>query len=50
MIFLKVIGHLFFEKMEDFYSKFIPTKEILEKDAKNYTYVEEGIQISRVMV
>lgn len=46
----QVIGHLFFEKTEDFYSKFLPNKEILEKDAKNYTNVEAIIQISRVVV
>ncbi|PIF46128.1 uncharacterized protein (TIGR02118 family) [Chryseobacterium sp. 52] len=46
----RVIGHLFFEKVEDFYTRFLPNKETLEKDALHYTNVKAVIQISRVIV
>lgn len=46
----KVIGHLFFERIEEFYEKFLPKKRILEEDAKNYTSVNALIQISKVVV
>lgn len=46
----KVIGHLFFDKVEDFYERFLPKKEILEEDAKNYTNVDAILQISKVVV
>lgn len=45
----KVIGHLFFEKAEDFYSRFLSKKELLEEDAKNYTNVSAIVQVSKVI-
>ncbi|WP_428229050.1 EthD family reductase [Flavobacterium sp.] len=46
----KIIGHLFFESMEDFYDKFLANKEILYQDALNYTNVIPVLQISKVLV
>lgn len=46
----KVIGHLFFEELDQFYDHFLPNKKRLEKDAENYTNVEAVIQISKVVV
>lgn len=46
----KVIGHLFFEKVEDFYLNFLPNEELLRKDSENYTNVDPILQICRVIV
>lgn len=46
----KVIGHLFFEKVEDFYLNFLPNEELLRKDSQNDTNVDPILQICRVIV
>lgn len=46
----KVIGHLFFEKVADFYDNFLPNQALLEADASRYTNVPPEIQISKVIM
>jgi uncharacterized protein (TIGR02118 family) len=46
----KVIGHLFFDHVDDFYARYLPNKDLLTDDAKNYTNVNPVIQISKVIV
>jgi len=46
----KIIGHLFFESVEDFYEKFLPNKEILFEDALKYTNIVPTLQISKVLI
>ncbi|OXA70487.1 hypothetical protein B0A67_15845 [Flavobacterium aquidurense] len=46
----QIIGHLFFENVEDFYERFLPNKEILFKDALQYTNVAPILQISKVLI
>lgn len=50
LVYYRVIGHLFFEKTEDFYEKFLPNEEILVEDAKRYTNVTPILQISKVLI
>lgn len=44
-----VIGRLFFENTDDFYNRYLPKKDILEKDLLNYTDVKPIAQISNIV-
>lgn len=46
----EIIGHLFFEKEEHFYKKFLPEQERLSEDALNYTNIIPFIQINKVLL
>lgn len=50
LILYKIIGHLFFEKKEDFFAKFLPEADRLSKDALNYTDIIPIIQINKILV
>jgi uncharacterized protein (TIGR02118 family) len=50
LISYKIIGHLFFEKEEHFYRKFLPEQKKLSEDALNYTDIIPFIQINKVLV
>ncbi|WP_428229027.1 EthD family reductase [Flavobacterium sp.] len=50
VISYQIIGHLFFERVEDFYTSFLPNKEILFEDALQYTNVSAILQISKVLI
>lgn len=45
-----VMGHLFFDKVEDFVSSITPHAEVINKDIANFTKTTPVVQISEVIL